>query len=82
MDRLQPDMQLAMAILENCADLNRKGLLARVALIDASAGALALELAYAIRSLAARALRAIRPKPRLNPFVGRFFVVEMKARKN
>ena len=54
-DRLQPDMQLDVACLEDGADLDGERLAAGIALVGAYAGAFAFQLAAAIDHAAVRA---------------------------
>ena len=76
-DRLQPDMQLDVAGLKNGADLNSEWLAARIALVGAYAGALALQLAALIDDPAMGAYAPVGPDPILDKLVCGFFVVEV-----
>ena len=74
-DRLQPEMQREMRVLENRAVPHREGLAALVALTEA--GATGRESAdLLLGSAAMRANRAFRPKVRFDVGEGGFFVVE------
>ena len=69
--RLKPDMQLDVAGLEDGADLDSEGLAAAIALVGAYAGAIALQLAYAVLAGATvRANGAIGPHAGLDKFIG------------
>jgi hypothetical protein len=76
---LQPNAKRRVRVLENGADLHRKGLAALVALAKANARALAVQLAdlCCIAVAAVRADRTSRPKKRLDVFVSRWFGMEM-----
>jgi hypothetical protein len=76
MEGLQPLEHRDVAVLEDRADLDREGLVAVVALLDADAGALALQRLDAVRGSAMRADRTIRPEPSLDPLICGVFVVE------
>jgi hypothetical protein len=73
---LQPKAHRNVAVLEYGADLHGEGLAALVALVNAYAGALALELANAVHAAAVRADRAFRPYAGFNPSVSCVFVLE------
>lgn len=79
LDRLQPQMEREVAILENAADPYRKGLPASVALAQARTAALASQatdgLFVAIAAMGAN--RAFRPKVPLDIGKSGLFVVEM-----
>src|SRR5690606_34242020 len=81
---LQPDVQLDVAVFEDRADLHREGLAALfdVALVNANAGAFALQRAALIDHAAMGADTAIRPHAGFNPPVGRCFVAEMLGVEN
>ena len=79
--RLKPDVHRNLAVLKDGADLDGERLAALIALPQARAGGLALELADALHAAAMRADGAIRPQPRLNVSVGRFFVVKVRGGK-
>src|SRR5262249_31951497 len=74
--RLQPKPHRDMAILEYGSDLYGKWLAALVALVNARASALALQLADAINAAAMGADRAIGPYAGFNPRVSCSFVLE------
>lgn len=80
-DRLQPQAQRDMALLEDGADLDVELLPALVALVKADAGRLALHLGYTFLLTAMRADRTIRPDAGFNPGVGGFFVLQVLLRK-
>src|SRR5215204_3628122 len=71
-----------MAGLEHGADGHPEGLPAVVALVDADAGALALQLTDAIGAAAMWANRTVRPHPRLQVRIGSVFVVKMFGVEN
>jgi hypothetical protein len=79
---LKPEMQREMAVLENRSHANREGLLARVALVKASAGGLAVQAANARRFTAMGARRAARPKRGFHIRESGFLRFEMRGRKN
>lgn len=78
-DRLQPQVKLNLAVLEDGPDSHGERLAALVALIDAKAGAIAIQLADALHSAAARARSTIRPYARFNEGERSFFVVEVRG---
>jgi hypothetical protein len=82
MDDLQPQMQRQMRGLKNGPHSDSEGLAALVALVEADAGAFALELPHALLFPAVVAAGAIRPQPRLDIGEGGFFVLEMRGGKN
>ena len=75
-DRLQPDMQLDVAGLEDGADLDGERLAARIALVSAYAGALALHLAILAHNATVRANGAFWPDVRLDKFICGVFIVK------
>src|SRR6185437_10996647 len=81
---LQPKMHRRVAILEDGADLDGKGLLALVALTQPDPGGFALQTANAflIEITAMGTGRPFRPKPRLYVGVGGVFIVETGVGKN
>jgi hypothetical protein len=84
LDRLKPQMQGEMAVLENTADPHGKSLAAGVALAEAGAAALAGQATNAllIPIAAMRADRAFRPQMRLDIGKSGFLVVEVGDGKN
>jgi len=82
--RLKPDAKRRVAVLENGAHLDGKGLAALVALAKPNAGGLAIQLADLgrVRVAAVRAYRAVRPQKRLNVAIGGGFVVEVRGIEN
>jgi len=78
-DRLKPEMQRKMAILEDRADSHGEALPADVASAKSYAGRLALKASNPCRVnvAAMRANRAVRPQVRLYIRKGGFFVAEM-----
>src|SRR4051812_18863842 len=76
--RLQPDMQLDVAGLEDSSDFHSERLATGVALIDADPGALALQRPASSDNPAMRANAAIRPNVRLDESVGGFFAVILR----
>ena len=81
-DRLQPDVHLDMAGLEDGPDLHGEGLAAVVALVDADPGALALHLAILLHPATVRAYRTARPDAGFHEGVGGFLVVEVRGGKD
>lgn len=81
-DRLQPDMQLYMARLENGPDLDGEGLAARIALVEAGASALASQLAAIVHNATMGADATLRPNVRLYELVGGFFIVKVRRGKD
>lgn len=79
---LQPLVHGNVAVLEDRTDFDREGLAADVALVDADPRGLATHFAYAVALAALWAHGAVRPNMGLNPFVGRFLVVEMIVGNN
>jgi hypothetical protein len=79
--RLKPNVHRDVAGLEDGPDLYGEGLTAVVALIDADAGALALQLGDPVQTAALGADRAMRPDARLNVGVGGFLVVKVRGAK-
>jgi len=79
---LQPQVQRQMRGFKDRAHPHRKGFLARIALVQARTGRLALQTANAGRTLAMRANGAIRPKPRFNESEGGFLVHKMQGVQN
>jgi hypothetical protein len=77
-DRLKPEPQREVAILENRADTHGKGLAAGIALAQADAGSLALKASNlgAIGVLTMRANGSIRPKLCLNVGKSGFLIVK------
>ena len=80
-DRLQPDMKLDVAGLEDGPDFDGEWLAADIALVGAYAGALALQLADAFKGAAVRAYALFGPDPSLDKFICCFFVVEVGFRE-
>ena len=76
-DRLQPDMQLDVARLEDGPNLDGERLAAGIALVGAYAGALALQLAAAINGPTVRAYATVGPNAGLDKLVCSFFVMEV-----
>lgn len=79
--RLKPDAHGNFAVLKDGADLHGEGFPALVALVGAHPRRLALHLADAIYPAAMGAHGTVRPNPRLNVSVGRFFVMKVGADK-
>jgi hypothetical protein len=82
MHRLEPHMQLHMARLKDSTDLDGERLAAGVALVDANAGALALQRPALIDDAAVRAWPAVGPQSPLDKPISGFFAVEMCGRKD
>ena len=74
-DRLQPDMQLDMAGLENGADLDSERFPTGIALVQPDAGALSLQRAALVKHPATRADTPLGPDMRLHEGVGVFLAV-------
>lgn len=73
---LQPNVHRHVTFLEDGPDLDGKRLAAGIALIDADAGALALQRSRLIEDAAMRTDAAIRPDDVLDVGVGRMLVAE------
>src|SRR5439155_19228307 len=82
--RLEPYPHRHMALLKNRADLDVEGLAAGVAFVKADPGSLALQPAdlSRVHIAAMRAFRTVRPQPRLDKGVGRFFAVKVSVGKD
>jgi hypothetical protein len=80
--RLQPNMQLYVAGLEDRADFDSERLPASVAFVDADTGAFASQRSALIDNAAVRARPTIRPQSRLDEPIGGFFAMEMIGGKD
>src|SRR5258706_10875651 len=80
-ERLQPEMQRHVALLEDGADSDAELAPAGIALVEAKAGRLALELGDAVPSAAMSADGAVRPHLGFYPVVGGFFVLQVILRE-
>src|SRR6266481_4265882 len=76
MNRLKPNMQRHMARLEDGSDFDGERLTARVALIDADAGTLALQRPGTIDYAAFRADASVHPKLRFDVGISGGFATE------
>lgn len=79
-DRLQPDVHLDVARLEDGSNFDGERLAARIALVGAYTGALALQWAAAVIDAALRANAAIGPYARLYELVCGLFIVKVWCR--
>ena len=84
LDRLEPEPQREVAILEDRADPHGKGLATGIALAEAGSARLALKPAdlRRINIAAMRTNRPVRPQHRLYIGEGRFFVMKVGRGQN
>ena len=76
MKSLKPLVHRDVAVLKNCPDLHREGLITVIALLYADASALAFQRLDAVRCAAMRADGTAGPQLGLDPRIGHRFVVE------